>query len=322
MKVDCPNTSSDINKIRAYKNLGNAYIEQGGSIKDIQKLFVENGGTLTNVSQDYPDYDDVEVNNEPTEEPVDYPAYDEVKTNNEPLEEPEDFPDYDEIEVNEINIDDRLLNSLSKKFRGANPGEFICWDPTEGFILSTDDDSALFKCVTSSYFTRDKYPRFMFMCAKNVQLGTVGNNENYEDYFFKVRNLNSMDNRVPLQVEPMSSYYANEEKSGREYTGILVKRNNIPAKIVKSLKGIDLSLFDDNTDMKESLIIGLKKYVYLPTLPELVKAIPYLAPGKYWTSSVYKNGTSNIILNVKPDNINITNDPNETANVVGFISFL
>ena len=32
MKVDCPNTVNDIAKLKAYQNIGNAFIEQGGTI--------------------------------------------------------------------------------------------------------------------------------------------------------------------------------------------------------------------------------------------------------------------------------------------------
>jgi hypothetical protein len=32
MKVDCPNTVADITKNKAYQNIGNAFIEQGGTI--------------------------------------------------------------------------------------------------------------------------------------------------------------------------------------------------------------------------------------------------------------------------------------------------
>ena len=44
MKVGCPHNNADINKLKAYKNIGNAYIDAGGNIADIQKLYVENGG--------------------------------------------------------------------------------------------------------------------------------------------------------------------------------------------------------------------------------------------------------------------------------------
>ena len=42
--VGCPHNNADINKLKAYKNIGNAYIDAGGNIADIQKLYVENGG--------------------------------------------------------------------------------------------------------------------------------------------------------------------------------------------------------------------------------------------------------------------------------------
>ena len=49
-----------------------------------------------------------------------------------------------------------------------------------------------------------------------------------------------------------------------------------------------------------------KEHAYLPTLPELAKCIEYLEPGKYWTSSVEDNGTQNIILQVEPDRVILT----------------
>ena len=65
----------------------------------------------------------------------------------------------------------------------------------------------------------------------------------------------------------------------------------------------------------------LQSRSYLPTLPELTKCIKYLAPGKYWTSSVANNGKANIILQVKPDRIIKTDNPQDTAKVVAFITF-
>ena len=37
MKVGCPHNNADINKLKAYKNIGNAYIDAGGNIADMQK---------------------------------------------------------------------------------------------------------------------------------------------------------------------------------------------------------------------------------------------------------------------------------------------
>ena len=41
MKVDCPNSVADISKNKAYQNIGNAYIDAGGTIQEIQKLYQE-----------------------------------------------------------------------------------------------------------------------------------------------------------------------------------------------------------------------------------------------------------------------------------------
>ena len=39
MKVNCPNNINDITKNKAYQNIGNAFIDAGGTIQEIQKLY-------------------------------------------------------------------------------------------------------------------------------------------------------------------------------------------------------------------------------------------------------------------------------------------
>ena len=72
MGTDCPLSEEDITNNVSYKNFGIAYLNMGGSIEDIQKLYVENGGTLpdnvktsaSSIQRDYPAYDEVDIDDE------------------------------------------------------------------------------------------------------------------------------------------------------------------------------------------------------------------------------------------------------------------
>ena len=52
MKKPCPTTIKDIDKIKTFKLVGQQYIQNGGTIEDIQKLYNENSGTssINNIS--------------------------------------------------------------------------------------------------------------------------------------------------------------------------------------------------------------------------------------------------------------------------------
>jgi hypothetical protein len=101
MKVDCPNTVNDIAKLKAYQNFGNAFIEAGGTIAEIQKLYQENGGTLSNTAS----LDDTNIDNEPIEDEPDFPSYDDLDLMNDydNLNDEEDDEEDDNYSMNREN---------------------------------------------------------------------------------------------------------------------------------------------------------------------------------------------------------------------------
>lgn len=369
MKVNCPNNVNDISKNKAYQNFGNAFIEAGGTIQEIQKLYQENGGVLT--SEFHDDSDDLnqdleqdidltdtefepEVSdninsydfdnaiqqhkeiNEPVEEPEkDYPDYDEVDdiTNEKPIEK--DYPDYDEIDTSDIDdeikqdfsekIEDEYdmetyFKTLSKSLKRVRKGTYLTWDKSDGFILTDDDINNVAQCVGIANNFIDKTPRFMLSISdKDISLNNAGNNNVYDDYYYKVKN---QVGRNRMQIIPGSNYYPQEEKKGEFYTDILIDNDNEPAKYTKSFDNLNSVDFDGVSEEQSMQILKyFKEHAYLPTLPELAKCIEYLEPGKYWTSSVEDNGTQNIILQVEPDRVILTDNPNAKAKVVTFIKF-
>ena len=136
MKAACPNSVADITKNKAYQQFGMEYINQGGSIKDIQKLYQENGGTLTPGAMSEPE-DDLEDNMDNNvisnnikssiKDETDYPDYDDVnvfdfddsintaketenniKKSEDNIEQPitkKDYPDYDEVNTDSIDLE-------------------------------------------------------------------------------------------------------------------------------------------------------------------------------------------------------------------------
>ena len=52
---ECPETVADISRIGTFKLYGQAYIDNGGSISDIQNMYVDNGGTVDFEIQQNPD---------------------------------------------------------------------------------------------------------------------------------------------------------------------------------------------------------------------------------------------------------------------------
>ena len=53
IKAECPATVTDIEKIGSYKLIGQAAIDAGVSLSQIQKLYVENGGTFNGDIKEY-----------------------------------------------------------------------------------------------------------------------------------------------------------------------------------------------------------------------------------------------------------------------------
>ena len=384
MKVDCTNNIQDIRKNKAYQNIGNAFIEAGGTIQEIQKLYQENGGVLNTTSyndsddsdndiidndiiddepetNDYPEYDEVpdtdtqnnfddsilkykekpEINDYPEYDEVepevkpevkqeqDYPAYDEVETNDEEINQENDYPDYDEVEdkgmtftekiEDDMDMDD-YFNTLHDTLLKSDAGMYLIWDDYDGLVVSENDQNSIGECIGRPYNFLDKKARFILAVSdEEISLDNPGNNSEYDDYYYNVSN---QAGRKRLKVIPGSNYYPQEEKKGDLYTNILINNGNGPAKYVKSLDTLD---FIENTDMTNEqgleMIKQFQKRAYLPTLPELAKAIEFLEPGRYWTSSIIDNGTKNIILQVQPDKVIITDNPRDKAKVVTFIKF-
>jgi hypothetical protein len=63
MKSQCPETESDIEGLKAYKKIGQAFINKGGTMAEIQKLYVENGGTIDfeiSSGKDFPSYEEAD----------------------------------------------------------------------------------------------------------------------------------------------------------------------------------------------------------------------------------------------------------------------
>ena len=148
-----------------------------------------------------------------------------------------------------------------------------------------------------------------------VTLGNPGNNGDYDDYYFKTVPQRSNDKR--MQVNPGSTYYYKEEINGEKYTNILLKNRNNPAKFIKNyVQNLDLYQIPD--EYKNEIKQYLADNVYIPTLPELVKVINQLEPGEYWTSSVIKQGSKNIILKVNPDQVLTADSPTDKAKVIAF----
>lgn len=351
MKVGCPHNNADINKLKAYKNIGNAYIDAGGNIEDIQKLYVENGGEFDgDISQnepvqtpDYPDYDDVQTDDNTVEdEPVVSHGFDDSvnKKIDEPVETSQnDYPDYNDVDTSvedndddiddEENIDDEsfgekyadlkpYFKTVGNSLRKSNEGMFLKWDEANGLVLSNDAQGSFAKCVISNYQSLDKKPVFMILDSQESTLGNPGNNNVYDSYYFKKKLVGS---KQKLEITPGSNYYYQEEIKGSFYTSILEDNGNNAAKLAKqmAIKKLHLSGLDSTqiNEVKSQIF----ERAYLPTLPELNKVRDIIGTGRYWTSSVADNGEANIMLQVNPDKVFKIADPNVTAKVVSFIRF-
>lgn len=355
MKVGCPHNNADINKLKAYKNIGNAYIDAGGNIADIQKLYVENGGEFDgNISQDepvqtpdYPDYDDVQTDDNTIEDepdiqdkPIVSHGFDDSVSKK--VDEPEettqtDYPDYDDVDTSDSDdedIEDEIaedepfgekyadlkpyFKTVGNSLKKANEGMFLKWDEVDGLVLSNDVQGSFAKCVISSYQSLDKKPIFMILDSQESTLGNPGNNNVYDSYYFKKKLVGA---KQKLEITPGSNYYYQEEIKGNFYTSILEDNGNNAAKLAKEMAVKKLQLNGLNSEQVNEVKSQIFERAYLPTLPELNKVRDIIGTGRYWTSSVADKGNANIMLQVNPDKVFKIADPNVSAKVVSFIRF-
>ena len=355
IKAECPATVTDIEQIGSYKLIGQAAIDAGVSLSQIQKLYVENGGTFNGDIKDnteiasnteYPAYDEIDNSDDTeTEETVPSTTFDDsiaARINaNEPDDNPDDesdqteeinkqdtkdYPSYDEVDIeNKETFADKYADKISiasyfktvkRQLQRAKEGDNLCWGD-KGLTLE-NNGNIIAKCVGTTYMFIDKNPRFLLKVSdQEVALGTAGNNKVYDDYYYK-QGTTGLDNRI--SVKPGSNYYFQEEIKGKFYTNILADNGNEAAEETKIISDINIKAGVDS-ELSLEIAKNINERSYLPTLPELVKCIKHLAPGKYWTSSIANNGTANIILQVKPDRIIKTDNPQDTAKVATFIAF-
>ena len=355
IKAECPATVTDIEKIGSYKLIGQAAIDAGVSLSQIQKLYVENGGTFNGDIKDnteiasnteYPAYDEID-NSDDTEteetspsttfddsiaarinanEPDDNPDDESDQTEEINKQDTKDYPSYDEVDIeNKETFADKYADKISiasyfktvkRQLQRAKEGDNLCWGD-KGLTLE-NYGNIIAKCVGTTYMFIDKNPRFLLKVSdQEVALGTAGNNKVYDDYYYK-QGTTGLDNRI--SVKPGSNYYFQEEIKGKFYTNILADNGNEAAEETKIISDINIKAGVDS-ELSLEIAKNINERSYLPTLPELVKCIKHLAPGKYWTSSVANNGKANIILQVKPDRIIKTDNPQDTAKVATFIAF-
>lgn len=360
MKVECPHNISDIDKLRAYKNIGDAYINAGGDITSIQKLYVENGGKFDGeinqepVKQDYPDYDDVStddtvddvVDNEPEtgDEPVkvnkgfddsikqhDEPFVDNSEDNNIDTEETSnDYPDYDEVST-EDDIEEEPT-TIGEKYDSMKPyfktvGNSLRKANVGDFLVWDENDGLILSndaqnAIAKCVLTTYKTldKRPVFMAIDDETV-TLGNAGNNGVYDDYYFKKKLVGAGQKLQVTAGSNYYYQEEVKGEFYTSILSDNGNNAASVAKTLLIKNLNL----TGLSDSQVNEVKQeiveHAYLPTLPELNKVEDIIGTGRYWTSSITDKGEANIMLQVNPDKVFKIADPNVKAKVVSFIRF-
>ena len=361
MKASCPETEADIDVIKAYKLFGHAVINAGGTMQEIQKLYVENGGsidfeiddTATPTQADYPSYEDADkqpVNNEPEEldqEPEDLDIEEVVppfEPDNQAPESPEpirDYPSYEEADKQqtqqfarqpETEITDEepredpvelYMRTVFRKVNRAEEGDFIGWDDDKGIVLTDTEGMSIATCIDSKREFTDGKARFLLPGSLTVAVGKPGCRGMYTDYYFKAvkDKYNKEDPRYT--VIPGSKYYYSEGNNGKQYTDILKSIGNKAAAATAELAKQAITSLNINSDELQAISNYISDYAYLPTLPELVSAIDYLEPGLYWTSSVTDNGRSNIIyeINDAGDKFIKGNNGNDEAKVVAFIKF-
>lgn len=331
MKMPCPNNASEIDDIKAYKLIGNEYLNQGGTISRIQNLYVENGGKLQpGTVIDMPTDDNQEVVTDTIPE-ISQDDFDEIEDQiiSDGLKDMDNeisMPDHarppmsptmknrtevaTETKIDLSNTREYIRTYLkrNREILAANIGQLLAFDENTGKFEIVDESSEKLPVCTGRGFTNiDKKTRFMVISNESYELGNAGNNGVYNDYYFK-RETTSTGRLV---IKAGSNYYEDEVTKGKFYTEILADNGMIPAMHVQDVVSeCDIT----NPDAIEVLKVSS----YLPTLPELNMIAQMLPNGVYWTSSVAKDGTSNIALQVNPDKVLINCG---SAKVVAFIRF-
>lgn len=335
MKIACPKNVSEIEDLKAYKLIGQAYIDAGGTISEIQKLYVENGGvinpddmvnTVSNDTIDEPEIEDEYVSDEPVETDIEDEVIDDMPFT-QGVPEPDkkfDFNAATKERVSgvkpitnretkpkaEIASTQKYINTYLKRNREiltAKAGQKLVYNEELGtFAIASNTAENMPTCAGRGFENVDKKTRFFIVNDTEYPIGNAGNNGVYDDFYFKRK---MVDDR--LEIIPGSNYYQDEETKGKFYTQILSDNGMNAAMHVED----SINLIDIND---ENACNVLKASAYLPTLPELAKIIDMLPSGVYWTSSVANDGTSNIALSVMPDKI-LANA--SKAKVVTFIKF-
>lgn len=361
MKVGCPHNISDIDKLKAYKNIGDAYINAGGNITDIQKLYVENGGKFDGeinqeqpAKQDYPDYDDVStddvddtIQDEPEvdDEPIkvnrgfddsimqhNEPEVDNTEDDNEDIDTEEtsgDYPDYDEVST-EDDIDEPT--TIGEKYDSMKPyfktvGNSLRKANVGDFLVWDENDGLILSNDAQNAIAKCVLTTYKTLDKKPVfmiigdETVTLGNAGNNGVYDDYYFKKKLVGAGQKLQITAGSNYYYQEEVKGQFYTSILSDNDNNAASASRSLPIKKLNLAGLNNSQMNEVKQEIVEHSYLPTLPELNKVEDIIGTGRYWTSSVTDHGNANIMLQVNPDKVFKIDDPNIKAKVVSFIKF-
>lgn len=361
MKVECPHNISDIDKLKAYKNIGNAYINAGGNITAIQKLYVENGGKFDGeindepVSNDYPDYDEVstEDDTEDTVQTVDEPVTpqnhgfdDSIKQHEEPSvetsddtevdDEPvsNDYPDYDEVSTDDTEDDvvDEEPVTIGEKYDSMKPyfktvGNSLRKANVGDFLTWDENDGLVLSNDAQGAIAKCVLTTYKTLDKKPVfmvigeETVSLGNAGNNGVYDDYYFKKKVTGAGQRLQISAGSNYYYQEEVKGEFYTNILSDNGNNAASTAKSLPMKNLNLTGLSNAQVNEVKEQFAEHAYLPTLPELNKVMNIIGTGRYWTSSVADKGEANIMLQVNPDKVFKISDPNVQAKVVSFIRF-
>lgn len=328
---ECPETVNDIERIGTFKLYGLEYINRGGSISDIQSMYVDNGGTVDfEIKRDFPsfetadkeEYQSPEVPYQPQEDFIEELPEEprQMRSNQDVIgfdNELDTISDRQEEEMPDELPIDRYINTMFKQVEEALVGDYVVWDNNKGLTLSSDRTDAICVCVASGNKFIDNKPRFMYLIQEPAQLNNPGNKGKYEDFFFRTR-----DNEDGhYDVIPGTKYHYQEGIKGLKYTQVLLGLENGAAIKAKAIANKCLSELDPSSEQVQSIAQYLKNNTYLPTLLELAEALEFLDDGKYWTSSVTNNGNSNIVyeINIKGDRFLKANLPDDVANVAAFV---
>ena len=337
---ECPETVADISRIGTFKLYGQAYIDNGGSMSDIQNMYVDNGGTVDfEIQQNFPPYEDKPADDVEPQPGIDFPEFNDVP---DVPEQPRgrSFADLaqaannsrnyqaysqtsDEIEEIPVEAEDEetpiesYMKSMFRQVENAQPGDYIIFDENNGLMISDEEENAICICVASSGAFIDHKPRFMFLQQEPVKLDVPGNKGKYEDFYFKA-SLNDDDH---YNVIPGNKYHYKEGINGLNYTKVLATLENGPAVYTKIIANRCLNFLDPSSEQIQMIVQYLKENTYLPTLFELTKAVDFLDEGKYWTSSVTNNGRCNIAYEIsyKGDRFIKGDNPNDVAIVTAFV---